>query len=734
MSEENPVLIEPVDQRPLPVAAPEDAATNVRPIGSDTPVQSRPPEASEAAPGNIPDKEPELAEGSTPKTAASVDSSPSPEEEKPNADEDGTVSLNLAILDFAGERISGLKYRIIVGKEAYNGTTCSKGNATQISGLEPYQPIEILVRKASGEFVSKYKGYTECADMNMCAVSPHIKVALQTDLHEGEPGPATEMPSASAPVAPATATPVAPPEVKAPPAPPVIAPVAPPAGQIAGGGKPASKEPTSCRNEAGHPHASLKERTADWAKRHQIPTFGLWSWDDFKSGATGCTKPAVGPAAAPSPPGRPTPSTAAPQPPKAALSAPPNVRSATQAPPDEIKKLVDIMEEQTTWQWKQMFETDKYTSAGIKVAILNKTFTPRLGKEVTIFNGRCYPAVKIGLWRSGLVTGYGDDIPAKGAGKWLLAQGFKDVTSTVPDARWALPGDIVVYRYPDEVEEKNRKAVETAQKKYTADKAAYDLQKAAFAQDMSKWEAEVTRHAQDRAEAKRNKKKYDGGVEPKKPKLGPEPRPPNDANYGHIDVRTYDAYISDAKQSRLPDASRFVTTGIFRKVADALPDLRLRAFLKVIREFECHEEADDAKRYFMTATPINGVRRFTDVATHPFEFEANKQGTPAGAYQIIFKTYKGFTASRWGIGTGFSPLQQDRIAVALLENSPQGNALALIRKGEIAKAVSCLTLTWSSLPGGSQTRKEKRGGSYYTYTMNDLIARYESFLNEQISH
>lgn len=75
-----------------------------------------------------------------------------------------------------------------------------------------------------------------------------------------------------------------------------------------------------------------------------------------------------------------------------------------------------------------------------------------------------------------------------------------------------------------------------------------------------------------------------------------------------------------------------LTTGIFRKVADALPDLRLRAFLKVIREFECHEEADDAKRYFMTATPINGVRRFSDVATHPFEFEANKQGTPAGAY------------------------------------------------------------------------------------------------------
>jgi len=409
------------------------------------------------------------------------------------------------------------------------------------------------------------------------------------------------------------------------------------------------------------------------------------------------------------------------------MGAPPSVRSATQAAPAEIKKLIDIMEEQTTWQWKQMFEIDKYTSAGIKVAILNKTFTPTAGKSTGKFDGRCYPSVKIGLWRAGLVAGYGDDIPAKGAGKWLLSQGFREVSNITADARWALPGDVIVYRYSDEVEERNRKAVATAQKKYEKDKEAYDLRKAEYTKAISIWEADIAHRKSDREEAKRSKMKYTGGADPKKPVIGPEPKPPNDGNYGHIDVRTYDAYISDARAERLPNTSKFVVSGIYRKVFDPLPDLRVRAFLKVLREWECHG-IEDRARYFVLQQKIDGKNTFSDTTTHPWAGRTGS-GTFAGAYQIRIATWE--AQVKLGLPSDFSPATQDMMAVSLIEGR---RALGKVRLGEIADAVALLNREWTSLPGGVDTRHEMRNKVNYVFTINDVLQRYNEFLKELIGN
>jgi len=198
---------------------------------------------------------------------------------------------------------------------------------------------------------------------------------------------------------------------------------------------------------------------------------------------------------------------------------------------------------------------------------------------------------------------------------------------------------------------------------------------------------------------------------------------------GHIDIRTYDGYLSDFLGSELP-TSRFEITGIYRRYYDPEPEKRMRAFLKVLREWECHEERDDSKRYFLMAAPINGSRRFTDTSKHPYADEPTKQRTPAGAYQMIYRTYKGLAGPRYQIGPRFSSNNQDRFAIALIESQVDTKPLGLIRKGKIEEASAILATVWASLPGGGEERKEKRNASIYVFGVSDVLERYDDFLAE----
>lgn len=280
--------------------------------------------------------------------------------------------------------------------------------------------------------------------------------------------------------------------------------------------------------------------------------------------------------------------------------------------------------------------------------------------------------MKIALWKAGYSHNNGDIAPlisaAKEMGPALVTAGFTNITATLPDGRWASPGDIIVYK-----------------------------------------------------------------------QIG------SDTGVGHIDIRSYDGYISDFFETYLP-VTGFEVIGIYRKYYDSLPEIRVRAFLKVIRSREAetvmHKYGDDATYRAMPLSAKKGLL-FDGFSTHPFE-GAEQKSTPAGAYGITLSTWRNYTHAKnkqdsknWVVVPSgeqqFSPKVQDRIAVAMMEqaggynynNNHGKNALAHIRSGDIEKAVQLLNKNdWPSLPGGSQSRG---------YTMSQMMTDYETFLS-QLKH
>ncbi|TFV99532.1 hypothetical protein E4K72_16245 [Oxalobacteraceae bacterium OM1] len=229
-----------------------------------------------------------------------------------------------------------------------------------------------------------------------------------------------------------------------------------------------------------------------------------------------------------------------------------------------------------------------------------------------------------------------------------MQAGFVNVTDQLPDARWAAPGDVIVYS-----------------------------------------------------------------------KIGD----PNAA--GHIDIRTYDGYVSDFFTHRLP-VTAYRIIGIYRKHFDPLPEKRMRAFLKLLREWECHEQPDDQKRYYMLQKALDGKRTFSTTEAHPY-LGKDKIGSFSGAYQIHFDTWSD-AIKHGGMPSTFSPIVQDRIAIWKCE--ARDNALGSIRLGKIEEAIKKLPAEWSSLPDGKHPRTEVRQGQRYRYTEADVISSFNENLSK----
>ncbi|MDR3564488.1 MAG: hypothetical protein P4N59_24070 [Negativicutes bacterium] len=290
--------------------------------------------------------------------------------------------------------------------------------------------------------------------------------------------------------------------------------------------------------------------------------------------------------------------------------------------------------------------------------------------------GLCYSYVKVALARCKIVDGILEGEAASHAGTALVTKGFTDVTDQIPDARWAAAGDVIVYEWTDKT-----------------------------------WAS--------------RKKKYKNNTLP---------------NYGHIDIRDYDFYISDfippfdlsKYQYGAPHWKQYQNIRIYRKVFAPLPTQRIRAFLHCIREFECQAEHDDSKRYQMLNAPLpNGSKRFSSYKTHPWDGQGGpaKGTTAAGAYQIVQRTWqevfdKGLIESK---GDRFSPVIQDRIAVMKLEDR---GALHLVRTGKIQEAVGLLTTEWTSLPGGKEN-SNRLSADKKPMNMSYLIDFFEKCLDEE---
>jgi muramidase (phage lysozyme) len=318
---------------------------------------------------------------------------------------------------------------------------------------------------------------------------------------------------------------------------------------------------------------------------------------------------------------------------------------------ERLKRLFDFADKQATWRYPQHTSADAYIKQ-----MMAKTFVPPESKIREGYQNsaeQCNKYVKIALW----YAGYGPAaapigsgiVPAREMGPHLLQAGFKDVTATLPDGRWAWPGDVIVYE---------------------------------------------------------NKKKPDSA--------------------GHIDIRTYEGYISDFFGTYLP-ISKSRVTGIYRKYSDPLPAKRMRAFLMVIasREAKTIFLADGYEEAFRTLPATVGHPRdkFDSFDTHPFAGTGAKLGA-SGAYGITLPTWTGYSKKFLELDSDknlFSPTIQDRIAVAIMEQTD--NSLALVRSGEIEKAASILAKRrqWTSLPSGGESNG---------FTTSMMMDAYNKFLEK----
>jgi muramidase (phage lysozyme) len=339
----------------------------------------------------------------------------------------------------------------------------------------------------------------------------------------------------------------------------------------------------------------------------------------------------------------------------------------------QIKRLIEFAKKQATYDYP-----DSSTSATIIASLKNGSFNEPPSKLAKDSVGRCYKHVKIALAYAGIVDGVvADGAPlaeqkaASMAGPSLVAKGFREVTAEVPDARWAAAGDVITYEWSEKT-----------------------------------WNV--------------RKKKYGE----------------NCLNYGHIDIRDYETYISDflppakhptwVRNNNTPSAYlEYRNIKIFRKVFDLIPTLHIKAFLRCLQY--CETLGADPSKLYQVNRGFNPFTYFEGFKVHPAHSMVAgpaRDNTPAGAYQIIYKTWKGMIDNNvLQLPSGadaFSPMVQDRMAVVLIEEK---NALHLVRTVQLDAAVQALRSTWTSLPGAAQNVPER--------SIAKFKSNFEQFLSEE---
>lgn len=404
------------------------------------------------------------------------------------------------------------------------------------------------------------------------------------------------------------------------------------------------------RDENGHPLAVITQKAVDWWNSWRMPTFNLWGTP--ASAAKGGTVPAT----------------------------------PVKVDAEMVKKvdaLLAFAREQTEYDYKVSGER----TAAVLASMGKGTFKhAKKEKPQTTSLGLCYTYVKVALTRSKIIDGIlaaqkanasqstaehaAMQESASKAGPALIAKGFRDVTTEVPDARWAAAGDVIVYAWSDATWEKRKKKDPKTPNHGHIDIRDYDFYISDFI-----------------------------------------PLPPTFP--GH--PRWFREYPKNA-EGQYPAGGKYypeyINIRVYRKDFDPLPTQRIRAFLHCIREFECQAEKDDSKRYQMLNAPLpSGDRRFFSYKTHPWDVQGKpaKGSTAAGAYQILTGTWqevfdKGLIEPK---GDRFSPTIQDRIAVMKLEDR---GVLHLIRTGKIQEALElkgqngslAVPSEWTSLPGGKE--------------------------------
>ena len=227
---------------------------------------------------------------------------------------------------------------------------------------------------------------------------------------------------------------------------------------------------------------------------------------------------------------------------------------------------------------------------------------------------------------------------------------------------------------------------------------------------------------------------------------------PDDVNAaGHIDIRTYHGFVSDFVWPIMPklggvknQGKQYRVIGVYRKISDVMAMVRVRAFLKIVRECETSgfSELDAFLALPDGRDPKTGKfmkRKFASTNTHPFSNDSSvsydkkdfygNPNTSAGAYQIKLGTWED-TIRNTGWPRKFDADMQNRIAIQRLQYRNDGSkslrktALGHVMQGEIEKAITETNLPdeWSWLPGG----KDKK----VKITMTEIKTKFLSYIEE----
>lgn len=333
---------------------------------------------------------------------------------------------------------------------------------------------------------------------------------------------------------------------------------------------------------------------------------------------------------------------------------------------DHLNRLIPFLEKQAGW--KHTSESSDAIFAKMK----NKTFVEPEAKDPRTSIGACNKYVKIALAFAGYGSGHiiGSNVsPARLMGDALTSAGFSNVTDSLPKVKISIGDETIeqidlIFSMPGDI---------IVYKKRNA---------------------------------------------------------PNEA--GHIDVRTYHGFGSDffwqSTRNGFPDFRKYIVAGVNRQFSDNLAGIRLKSFLRIIKEKEAGGFKDPYHGLkFVPSQRDHPFVTFDDFSRHPSSAEENK---PAGAYQIKYVSFDSVTKTM-GWPQSFFPIDQDRAAIFLLQGRRHGpasdfptrTALGYIFEGKVEQAINDTKLwnEWACLPGG---------GRQAQLTMDDVKREFAEYITE----
>lgn len=599
--------------------------------------------------------------------AASQQASGEPSTGNPSTNDSSTApSLDCHFCGLDGKPITGAKYRFVMDKTIVNGSTCGEGNTQTLTNLTPGAACQVFLQKDDGQYKQVTSFAIPSTDTCVTLMSPSMLLETETEQHGGEPEDAYKEPPAPPPAAAssavhpaytddsqqdadaAPASPAASPKPAAPASPPSAAKAPTVKSQAAlkgGSGKsPAKTTVATQRDAVGHPQAKPTEDVTDWMGQKAMAT---WHYIEGLFGTT--VSPVIGKASTPT---------------KVAVTTNPT-KTPTTAGPAHTQALVDIAEEQVN---HEMLSASTVKNVD---ALANGTFKYGDAKPKHVSRGKCYMYVKVALWRinaihyltSKHILGQSD---AKTAGSFLESEGYVDVTAQLPDARWALPGDVIVYRVKGDTETESGKG-----------QAGH---------------VEIRTYHYYASDFMRNYLCFRG----LKPVIH---------HYDVIGIYRKDGF------------------------SDQMALARMRAFLKIIRSREAKTfftKFGDEKTYFASqgvASLDKGISSFSTFpsgATHQGAYQIARSMWQVGQdidQGNLPNDFKPETQDRYAIWI----MEGMPNRAARGSNEPVPTALGYVRLGDLDNAVRLLRSQWLCLPGTSQDQG---------YTMDQLKSDFDKYVKE----